>query len=178
LPVRYVLAELLLGLIFLGAYWNLGLTPSLIPLLLAFTTLFALVLYDLKHMIVPIPFSISFVVFAVLYLFLSSPGFVPSWLVLIESAGIAFFLFLFYVFSGGRAMGLGDPPVALGLAFIAGTEAIAGLVFSFWVGAVIGIIILLGRRPGTRIGIEVPFVPFLACGFLLAYFTQWNPFSF
>ena len=23
-------------------------------------------------------------------------------------------------------------------------------------------------------GIEVPFAPFLAAGFLLAYFTQWN----
>jgi len=24
-------------------------------------------------------------------------------------------------------------------------------------------------------GIEVPFVPFLAAGYLLAFFTQWNP---
>ena len=26
-------------------------------------------------------------------------------------------------------------------------------------------------------GVEVPFAPFLAAGFLLAYFTQWNPFT-
>jgi prepilin signal peptidase PulO-like enzyme (type II secretory pathway) len=26
-------------------------------------------------------------------------------------------------------------------------------------------------------GVEVPFAPFLAAGFLLAYFTAWNPFT-
>jgi prepilin signal peptidase PulO-like enzyme (type II secretory pathway) len=26
-------------------------------------------------------------------------------------------------------------------------------------------------------GIEVPFAPFLAAGFLLAYFSGWDPFS-
>jgi prepilin signal peptidase PulO-like enzyme (type II secretory pathway) len=25
---------------------------------------------------------------------------------------------------------------------------------------------------------EVPFAPFLACGFLLAYFTEWNLFIY
>jgi prepilin signal peptidase PulO-like enzyme (type II secretory pathway) len=37
---------------------------------------------------------------------------------------------------------------------------------------------LVGRPKGHRMGIEVPFVPFLAVGFLLAYFTQWTPFLF
>jgi leader peptidase (prepilin peptidase) / N-methyltransferase len=178
LPHRYMLSELLLGILFVGAYQVTGLTISLIPLLFAFTVLLSLVLYDLRHMIVPPEFSLSFIAFAALYLILSSPGFVPSWLVIIESISIALFLFLFYFFSRGKAMGLGDPPIALGLSFITGSYSIAGLVFSFWIGAVIGIIVLLGRRPGHRMGIEVPFVPFLASGFLLAFFTQWNPFSF
>ena len=38
-----------------------------------------------------------------------------------------------------------------------------------------GVLILVLRRGGPRMGIEVPFVPFLAIGYLLAFFTQWNP---
>jgi prepilin signal peptidase PulO-like enzyme (type II secretory pathway) len=34
------------------------------------------------------------------------------------------------------------------------------------------------RPKGSRIGVEVPFAPFLAAGFILAYVTQWNPFLF
>jgi prepilin signal peptidase PulO-like enzyme (type II secretory pathway) len=74
-------------------------------------------------------------------------------------------------------MGLGDAPVAFSLALLVGSAyAFAGLIFSFWIGALFGIGLLLARRGGPTMGIEVPFVPFLAAGFLLAYFTQWNPF--
>jgi leader peptidase (prepilin peptidase) / N-methyltransferase len=84
--------------------------------------------------------------------------------------------FLLHYFSKGRAMGLGDSPVALALALVTGGSlAIAGLLFSFWIGAVVGIGILVATPKGHRMGIEVPFVPFLAAGYLLAYFTQWNP---
>ena len=76
-------------------------------------------------------------------------------------------------------MGLGDAPIALGLSLLVGFgAAFSGLIFSFWIGALCGILILVLRRGGPRMGIEVPFVPFLAAGYLLAYFTQWNPFLF
>jgi prepilin signal peptidase PulO-like enzyme (type II secretory pathway) len=75
-------------------------------------------------------------------------------------------------------MGLGDTPVAFALSLLAGREAIAGVMFSFWIGAVIGILILVFRRGGPKMGIEVPFVPILAAGFLLALFSQWNPLPF
>jgi prepilin signal peptidase PulO-like enzyme (type II secretory pathway) len=75
-------------------------------------------------------------------------------------------------------MGLGDAPVALALALLAGPGlALAGLLFSFWIGALVGIAILVSRPKGHRMGIEVPFVPFLAAGYLLAFFTRWNPLT-
>jgi prepilin signal peptidase PulO-like enzyme (type II secretory pathway) len=75
-------------------------------------------------------------------------------------------------------MGFADAPFAFGLALLVGPAALSGFIFSFWIGAVIGIIMLLKRPRGSRMGVEVPFAPFLAAGFLLAYFTQWNPFIF
>lgn len=90
---------------------------------------------------------------------------------------VAFFLALIHFLSRGRAMGLADAPLAFGLALMSGTAALSGFIFSFWIGAVIGIIMLAQRPQGSRMGVEVPLAPFLAAGFLLAYFTQWNPFT-
>ena len=91
---------------------------------------------------------------------------------------IAMSLALIHFFSRGRAMGLADAPLAFGLALLAGPAALSGFIFSFWVGALVGIALLLRRPAGSRMGVEVPFAPFLAAGFLLAYFTQWNPLAF
>ena len=82
-----------------------------------------------------------------------------------------------YLLSRGRAMGLADAPLAFGLALLTGPAALSGFVFSFWIGAAIGITILARRPRGSRMGVEVPFAPYLAAGFLLAYFIQWNPFA-
>ncbi len=75
-------------------------------------------------------------------------------------------------------MGFADAPLTFGLSLLVGPAAVPGLVFSFWIGAVIGIFVLAQRPRGSRMRVEVPFAPFLAAGFLLAYFTQWTPFIF
>jgi prepilin signal peptidase PulO-like enzyme (type II secretory pathway) len=74
-------------------------------------------------------------------------------------------------------MGLGDAPIALSLSLLSAGYVFPGILFSFWIGAVVGIAILVTRPKGHRMGIEVPFVPFLAAGFLLAFFTSWNPLA-
>ncbi len=176
-PATYALTELALGLSFALTYRIIGLTPALLPFLAALIVLTVIVLYDLRHMLVPVVFSAWFMGFALAYLLLMGQGTAAVTTTLITAAAIALFFFLIYAISGGRAMGLGDTPVAFGLALLAGSTALAGLAFSFWIGAVIGIIVLWARPGGPRMGIEVPFVPFLAAGFLLAFFTQWNPFS-
>jgi prepilin signal peptidase PulO-like enzyme (type II secretory pathway) len=99
-------------------------------------------------------------------------------IVFLTSGGIALFFYLLHVLSRGRWMGLGDTPIALSLSLVTGAQAISGLLFSFWTGAVVGIVILVLTPPSRRMGIEVPFVPFLAFGYFLAEITQWNPLHF
>jgi prepilin signal peptidase PulO-like enzyme (type II secretory pathway) len=66
--------------------------------------------------------------------------------------------------------------MALGLSLLVGPSVVLpGVLFSFWIGALYGIVVLVSTPRGHRMGIEVPFVPFLALGFLLAFFTGWNP---
>lgn len=176
LPVRYALTEAVLGVLFVVSYLLLGITVPLLFMLAALSILLFIVLYDLRHTIVPPAASMLLVVVAAAYACTAYD--LATLSVALMVAGIIGLLFvLLFVASRGRAMGLGDAPVALALSILVGPVAISGLVFSFWIGAVIGIVVLVLRRGGPTMGIEVPFVPFLAAGYLLALFTSWNPFA-
>ena len=172
------LSEFLLGALFVLAYCTVGFTYALPFMLAALSLLLALVLYDLAHQILPFPLLIPFVVVSALFSILSADSvqaFLNTFLVASVLAGI---LATIHVVSRGRAMGLADTPFVFGCALLAGPAAFSGFIFSFWIGAIIGILLLVRRPRGSRMGVEVPFAPFLAAGFLLAYFTQWNPFIF
>jgi len=172
------LSELLLGVLFVLAYQTLGFSCALPLMLIALSALLALVLYDLAHHMLPFPLLAIFVTISALtgFTLAASPGAFLSTVIIALFLGL--FLASIHVASRGRAMGLADAPFAFGCALLAGPAALPGFVFSFWIGALIGIPLLLRRPRGSRMGVEVPFAPFLAAGFLLAYFTQWNPFIF
>lgn len=170
--------EVLLGGIFVLAYSNLGLTLTLLGMCVSLSLLLALVLYDLMHQILPSSLLFTFVLVSAVTGLMSAPSLEVFYISTYVAFLIAASLALIHVLSRGRAMGLADTPLVFGLAFLTGPAALPGFVFSFWVGSVIGIFLLLKRPRGSRMGVEVPFAPFLALGFLLAYFTQWNPFIF
>ncbi len=170
------LTEFLLGGLFVLVYQSLGLGVALPFMLLSISVLLALVLYDFLHQILPLPLLAVFVVSAAVTGFFSASSFTAFSGTLLTALLIAASLALIHFVSRGRAMGLADAPLAFGLALLVGSAAFPGLIFSFWVGAVVGIVILARRPKGSIMtGVEVPFAPYLAAGFLLAYFTQWNP---
>jgi len=175
---RAPLTELVLGALFAGAYIKLGIMPALPLFLISLSLLLAVVLYDLAHQILPPPLLLPFVASAAItgYVLAPSPQVLQASLVV--AVLISLTLGLIHAISRGRAMGLADAPLSFGLSLLVGPAAFPGFVFSFWVGAVVGIVLLFMRPAGSRMGVEVPFAPFLAAGFLLAYFTQWNPFIF
>lgn len=171
---RSPITETLHGALFALSYLNLGMTPALLFFLISLSLLLALVLYDLSHQILPSSLLAPFVITSAVTRFSVSPSIPEFSLSLIIAFFIAAFLALIHFASRGRAMGFADAPLAFGLAVLVGPAAPSGLFFSFWIGAVIGILLLAMRPRGSRMGREVPFAPYLAAGFLLAYFTQWN----
>lgn len=180
LSLHAPLTELLLGGLFAMSYLKLGLVSALPLLLVALALLLGLVLYDLMHQILPPGLLYTLVAVAFVFAYLNSVNASDFKTTVIVASGIGLFFVAMNVLSGGKAMGFADAPLAFGLALLVGWQlAFAGLAFSFWIGAIIGITILAGRPRGSRMGIEVPFAPYLAAGFLLAYFIiQWNPFAF
>jgi leader peptidase (prepilin peptidase)/N-methyltransferase len=177
-PMLYTLFEGTLAFLFALSYLQFGLTLQLPVFLAALVVLGFIVLYDLRHMIVPLGSMLVLIVLAGIFVLMQMLSMKALIILFVTAFGIGLAFFLLYFFSKGRAMGLGDAPVAFALSLLVGSQAFVGLLFSFWVGAVIGIVILVLRRRGSRMSSEVPFVPFLAIGYLLAFFTQWNPFIF
>lgn len=175
-PMTYVVVESVLGILFALSYHTLTLGIPLLLFLTALTLCAIIVLYDLRHTVVPTVLSFPLVLVSFFFALSLFKSMEELGVVLLTAGCIGLGFFLLHVLSRGKAMGLGDTPVALSLALLTGGTAIAGLMFSFWTGAVVGILILVFRRGGPRMGIEVPFVPFLVFGFLLAYFSGWSPF--
>jgi prepilin signal peptidase PulO-like enzyme (type II secretory pathway) len=171
------LTEALLGGLFVLSYLQLGLAIALPFFLISLCLLLALVLYDLAHQILPFSLLGLFIIASAVTRFLLSRGLATFLFAFVAPVLIALVLALIHFFSRGRAMGLADTPLAFALALLVGSEALSGFIYSFWIGAVVGIVLLFGRPRGSRMGVEVPFAPFLAAGFLLAYFTQWNIFA-
>lgn len=168
-------SEITLGILFSLLYVKLGLSAAFFLMAAALSLILALVLYDLAHHILPsillYPFAgLSVAIAAVMQ---ANSAFFD---VLTVAGLIAGSLLVLHIASRGRAMGFADVPLSFGLAMMVGDTAFSGFIFSFWIGAISGLAILARRPKGARMGIEVPFAPYLAAGFLLAYFTQWNPF--
>lgn len=79
-------------------------------------------------------------------------------------------------------MGLGDGKLALGMGWFFGIAGgLSAIILSFWIGAVVSIILLIYSHVHTRFQLfgvrkkftiksEVPFAPFLILGFFIMYF--------
>lgn len=172
------LSEFVLGALFALSSYQFGLIPALVFILIALSLILALVLYDLTHQILPTSLLTLFITCASISGFLLSPSREAFLLSLSIAVILAFVLLTIHFLSRGRAMGFADAPLTFGLALLVGPLALSGFIYSFWIGAVVGIALLARRPGGFSMGVEIPFAPFLASGFLLAFFTQWNLLAF
>lgn len=151
-----------MGLLFLGLFLKLRTDWS--PLLLwLFAGFFIVILavYDWRHKILPDKFIYLFIVTGVLSIFKNFN---------IWSLWPALFLFLLYLVSRGRWMGLGDAKFMLGAGLLLSWPlALYALAISFWVGALVGLALLFLTK-SYSLKSELPFGPFLALGTLVALF--------
>ncbi|MDD5606320.1 MAG: prepilin peptidase [Candidatus Pacebacteria bacterium] len=148
------------------------LLSNLIFLLIIFSFLILIFIYDLKHMIIPdtliiIPLLITFI-----YFLGKNINLLNHFLAGLFS--LLFFL-LIVIISLGKGMGLGDVKLVFFLGFLLGyPNIIVALFLSFLIGAIIGIGLILNKKKQMKS--EVPFGPFLVIGTLIAYF--WGTYLF
>lgn len=132
----------------------------------AFCSLFLVAAYDFKHKVIDRHFLWIFAGFsAIEFTF-------QHFNISTFTTAVAIFL-LFYSlwrFSGGRWMGRGDADLAFFLSLFLGHPlSLFMLLGAFWVGAALGIILLIVFKKKFTMKSEVPFGPFLAFSTLVVW---------
>ncbi|KKU49718.1 MAG: Type 4 prepilin-like protein leader peptide-processing enzyme PilD [Parcubacteria group bacterium GW2011_GWA1_47_10] len=185
---QYPVIELVTGVVFAALYLKLEgaffLTPFAFVAAYAFyaamfSLLIVVAVYDIKHKIIPdsLAFLLGALAFAGMFFFniddarLFYPHLPTLWQFLSGFILAAPFALLWLV-SSGRWMGLGDAKLAVGLGWLLGpSRLLSGAVLSFWVGAILGIILVAFSRK-YKMNSELPFAPYLVLGALLAFLFE------
>jgi leader peptidase (prepilin peptidase)/N-methyltransferase len=182
ISMHYPMVELAAGLVFLGIFFKFqDLFATDLPVFAltfafyaaCFSILLVIASYDLKHKIIPDRLSMIFGVLAFAGVFLFKDyGFaphIPRLIDLLSGILTALPFALFWLFSRGAWMGLGDAKLALGLGWLLGiARVLSGIVLAFWSGALVGIALLIfSKKHGAKS--EIPFAPFLVLGTVIAF---------
>ncbi len=172
---QYPLVEMGTGVLFALVAWlfpPLSLVAILADALYLaiISTLMVISVYDLRHKIIPDLLAYFFAFLSIVLILLQASVGVFSWWSIAAGPLLALPLFLLWLISGGRWMGLGDSKLMLGIGWFLGLNAGgAALVLAFWIGAIVGIVLIAAKH--LRLKSEVPFAPFLIIGALLVFFT-------
>lgn len=176
ISIQYPIVELAAGLLFL-LISSFGITISFLYLLIISSLLIIIFIYDLKHYIIPDSIIFSAIIITFLYYVLHKPGLWQNINQVYAAIGASLFFLLIYLASRGKWLGFGDVKLAffMGL-FLGFPRIIVALFFSYLIGAIIGIILILLKKKGLKS--EVPFGPFLIIGTYIALFwgskiAQW-----
>ncbi len=189
IPTRYLQVELLTGLLFVGVALTSFTWLTKLHFFAFVSLLVVVAVYDLYHMIIPDELVVALLVVVLsnqLYLhIIGVPLSTFAWNI-VAALGASLFLMLLWRVSKGTWIGFGDVKLVIPLSLAIGYSAVFSMVvLSFWIGAVVGVGLLLWQKIRLRgqphlrflpreltMKSAVPFAPFLILGFLAVFFFE------
>jgi len=164
---QYPIVELATGLLFALIFFYFKNTIDILYYSTIISLLIVIFAYDLKHYIIPDKIVFPGMIIALFYQVLNNNLYYPILAGLLASG---FFLFLVLI-TKGKGMGLGDVKLAglMGLV-LSWPNILIALFLSFLFGAVIGIILIIGKR--KKLKSQVPFGPFLVGSTIITMFCS------
>ncbi|KKT20609.1 MAG: Type 4 prepilin-like protein leader peptide-processing enzyme [Parcubacteria group bacterium GW2011_GWB1_43_8] len=184
---QYPITEIITGLLFLLIFnfqWPIFNEFSFyfiiytFHLFVVFSILIIIAVYDYRHQIIPNLFVWIFNILAFLNLFVWD---------LIRNSDLeirnfdyssllsGFILFSFFALlwgvSRGRWMGFGDAKLALGIGWLLGiTKGITAITLAFWIGAVVGVLLIYLNKNKYGLKSSIAFGPFMILGTAVSFF--------
>jgi leader peptidase (prepilin peptidase)/N-methyltransferase len=162
ISARYPLAELSVGLLYLGTVLALGTDDAgqLAMGLVLCTVLVAVSLTDFELRIIPNALVLGGGIAGLVLLAVADPTAVPAHLLAAAlSGGVLFVIALAYP----RGMGMGDVKLVAMMGLYLGRAVAPALLVAFAAGAVVGLV-MIARQGGDARKNAIPFGPFLALG--------------
>ncbi len=137
-----------------------------------FSFLVLIFVYDWHHQVIPDDFLYPLFGLGVAGLVWHRPFFdclmIPNIWMVLAGPLIALPIFVIWLITKGRGMGFGDVLLLLPLGWLIGiSRGFAGLLLSFWIGALAGIVMMAWGV--KKMKSAVPFGPFLIIGFTIAF---------
>ena len=174
LSLQYPVVEVAAALLSLAVYLTHPLPLEFVLWLVVVMTWLFVVVYDIRHGIIPWSASGLLVGLALVHIFFFTEPTVWS---LLAGPLLALPLFLFSLVSRGTWMGWGDSALELSLGWLLGLSMGAtALVLAFWTGAAVGIALILLKK-GLTMRSELPFAPLLILGALVTHFLYVDFFA-
>ena len=189
---QYPLVELATGILFALSY-------SLVPvdltiysfanffgLLLFSASLVAIVAYDIRHTLIPMPFVFSLWTAAAV-MRVSEALLLQSYAPLLDATygalSLGGFFALTFLVTRGRGMGLGDSYIAAGIGAALGLiRGIESVMIGVWTGTILYLALLffssvriLPNKLRVTMKSELPFAPWLMLGATVSLFTNFSP---
>ncbi|MEI8130490.1 MAG: prepilin peptidase [bacterium] len=190
---QYPVVEAITGFLFVALYVRFEYLLTQIPLLFAilfayyafiFCLLLVMSVYDLKHKILPDGMTMLFASVTFIGMFLLKGDalilHIPNGWDCVAGLLLPAPFSLLWLASKGKWMGLGDAKLMIGIGFMLGlSTGTAAILLSFWVGAGISLLVLLGlvlftKQNKVSLKTAIPFGPFLAFGTFTAFLFSVN----
>jgi leader peptidase (prepilin peptidase)/N-methyltransferase len=187
---------MLSGLIFVAVFALEKTLFESIYLVVIFSTLLVIAVYDIRHQIIPDGLVAMFAILSVLWFLWTVPGGLlhafqfPYYFTLLAGPLLFLPFWALWFFSRGRWMGLGDGKLAIGIGWFLGmTLGMSAIMFGFWIGALFAVVMMVAQRIQQKFTTskitttswtfksEIPFGPFLILGVFIVYFTHINFFD-
>lgn len=141
---------------------------AFIYLAFIWSILIVIFVYDLKHKIIPDLLSFLFAGLGLIISFLYDPSIVT----VLSGPIVALPFFLIWLISRGRWIGFGDVKLALGIGWFLGiSQGFTSMIVGIWVGAIVGLLLLLLKRKHISMKTEIPFAPFLIIGIAIVFWS-------
>ena len=170
---QYPVVETITGIIFVLLFQQPQNIFGFSFLVLIFSFLIIIAVYDYRHQIIPNLFVWIFNLLAFASLF-------RNWNLEIGNfdfngllAGFILFAFfaLLWGVSRGRWMGFGDAKLALGIGWLLGiTKGIAAITLAFWIGAIAGVLLIYLNKSKYGLKSGIAFGPFMILGTAVSFF--------